>query len=485
MAARPQFDGDGRLVAVEREDSVERLREPVAGADERSRRSRCCGSPRATRGRSRATISPTTTDVISETIRARPHMPRLAATPAFALVRPALPRNRPERSAMVAMGTVPGAITSTCVAGGEVTADRAEFAASASRPCGRRRRGWPRPCRPPSPPCRRLARPGHAADRGARGVLRAAESVLRAAALPRARGLRAGRRRLGPLLVALPGRGGLLRGRRPVCLGLLCHVSPPSGWLRPCGTPEPGRPITTTARFRSVVRLGLATALVSALLVGALPASADAARALRAARRLRRARHAGQVRQGRHPEDRAAAARRNVLVLNPGTSAERRVLRAARAGRRRSGRRAGRCGRSSGARTCSRTTRCSTAPSAGTATPRAAVRLLPRLDHRLERHDALPARSPTPSVALRAASGGCASRSRTCGGWSSGPSAAAAHVVVLAATRSAARSRPPTPPGTSAAGRARAASPGLVFIDGGSSPHADHARRTPSSGSPT
>ena len=54
-----------------------------------------------------------------------------------------------------------------------------------------------------------------------------------------------------------------------------------------------------------------------------------------------------------------------------------------------------------------------------------------------------------------------------------------------AATRSAARSPPPTPPGTSTASRAPTGLAGLVFIDGGSAPDADHARRTRTRRSPT
>ena len=58
------------------------------------------------------------------------------------------------------------------------------------------------------------------------------------------------------------------------------------------------------------------------------------------------------------------AARANVLVLNPGTSASAAYFRRSpRASWR--GRRAGRSGRSSAARTCSRTTRCSTGPRRG------------------------------------------------------------------------------------------------------------------------
>ena len=63
--------------------------------------------------------------------------------------------------------------------------------------------------------------------------------------------------------------------------------------------------------------------------------------------------------------------------------------------------------------------------------------------------------------------GGCGSRSTTCGAWSRPPARAAAGWS-WADTRSVARSRRRTPPGTSRASPGRRAS-GLVYIDGGSS----------------
>src|SRR4051794_4752266 len=173
-----------------------------------------------------STISPTTTDVISETIRATPQRPRLAATPAFARALPALPRNRPERCAMVAMGgrypdqrsPQPGSPGGRSLTGSGMRLALRGLASRVSAG-GRRLAGV----------LRRLAHgPGggaQSAHRGADALLRAAESVLRRAALPRAGGLGAGCRGLGPLLVALSRGSGLLRRRRPVCLGLLCHMA--------------------------------------------------------------------------------------------------------------------------------------------------------------------------------------------------------------------------------------------------------------------
>ena len=174
-----------------------------------------------------------------------------------------------------------------------------------------------------------------------------------------------------------------------------------------------------------------------------------------------------QVRPRRDPQDRAARARATSSCSTP-------ARRPAPPTSRRSPRRscaqaqAGRSGRSSAARTCSRTSRCSTAPRPGKATPQQVFdyylgwltdpsisphfQLIPDAEvgyaravgH--ERRD----RGPAP----RRAAGADARRQGR----------------ASAATRSAARSRPRTRRGTSAASRARRASSGLVFIDGGSGP---------------
>ena len=106
---------------------------------------------------------------------------------------------------------------------------------------------------------------------------------------------------------------------------------------------------------------------------------------------------------------------------------------------------------------------------AGKATPAAGLRLLPALPDRLDDHQALPADPRPTEVGVRARVGHARGDRGPPPGRQGGQAAAAARSC-WAATRSAARSRPRTPPGTSTAGRAPSDLRGLVFIDGGSGP---------------
>ena len=96
--------------------------------------------------------------------------------------------------------------------------------------------------------------------------------------------------------------------------------------------------------------------LLIALAACAAPVSASAAMRFHRIAGFPSPGHAREVQQGRHPQGRPEEGAERARA-EPGHLGERRLLRAARKGRRRAGPRAGRCGRSSGARTCSRTTR--------------------------------------------------------------------------------------------------------------------------------
>ena len=158
---------------------------------------------------------------------------------------------------------------------------------------------------------------------------------------------------------------------------------------------------------------------------------------------------------------------KNVLVLNPGHVGERGVLRAARQDRR---------AKAKGWQVWAVERRENLLEDhsvldrakAGHRHRPGAVRLLPRVAHRPEHHDALPVH-PGRRRRVRARVGH-ARRDR--GPAPRGPAGGEgrAQGSSSAATRSAARSPPPTPPGTSTGKAGAEDLAGLVFIDGGSGP---------------
>ena len=159
---------------------------------------------------------------------------------------------------------------------------------------------------------------------------------------------------------------------------------------------------------------------------------------------------------------------RNILVLNPGTSASSAYFEPLAKTIVVAWSRAGRCGRSSGARTCSRTSRCST-PARRARRRRSRSSTTTSAASRTRASSPTSSSSRTPRSATPA-TGAWTPRSATCARSCWPAETRRPHAWWSAATRSAARSPPPTRPGTSTARPGADGLSGLVYIDGGSRP---------------